>query len=55
MDDTRKPMPIKFFKQKNVLDFACGECHTLAITEKNEVYAWGSGEFGELGNGMTEN
>ena len=27
----------------------------MAITEKFGVYSWGSGSFGELGNGKTEN
>lgn len=37
-----------------VVDFACGECHTLAKTSDGKVWSWGSGQFGELGNGKTE-
>ena len=31
-------------------DFACGELHSLAVCNSGEVYAWGAGEFGQLGN-----
>lgn len=34
-----------------VIDFACGESHSLALVEGGEVFSWGSGQFGELGNG----
>ena len=30
---------------------ACGYKHTLALTDKGEVYAWGKNMFGQLGNG----
>ena len=32
-DDVQYPKPIVFFEDKKVVDFACGELHTLAITE----------------------
>ena len=31
------------------VDIAAGSGHSLAITDKKELYAWGSGKFGELG------
>lgn len=31
-------------------DFACGELHSLAVCNSGEVYAWGAGEYGQLGN-----
>lgn len=30
---------------------SCGDEHTLALTEDGEVWVWGSGEYGRLGNG----
>lgn len=30
---------------------SAGGFHTLALTEDNELYAWGSGTYGELGSG----
>ena len=47
----RIPTPVKFFKNKPVKDFACGGYHTIAVCESDEVYAWGSGNYGELGTG----
>ena len=29
---------------------ACGEHHTVAVTEAGDVYSWGRGRFGALGH-----
>lgn len=29
---------------------ACGDSHVVCLTEDNEIYTWGCGEFGRLGN-----
>ena len=39
------------FDNKRVVDFACGQVHTLAVTEHGEVYSWGCNIYGQLGNG----
>ena len=39
------------FDNKRVVDFACGQVHTLALTEQGEVYSWGYNIYGQLGNG----
>ena len=31
-------------------DFACGELHSMAVCVSGEVYGWGAGEYGQLGN-----
>lgn len=31
------------------VDIAAGSGHSLAITDSKEMYAWGSGKYGELG------
>ena len=33
----------------------CGEFHTVALTTDGEVWAWGNGEMGRLGNGENDN
>lgn len=40
-----EPKQVDFFKTKNlkVKDVACGEHHTIAVTENGEVYSWGYG------------
>lgn len=30
---------------------AAGGFHTLALTDNNELFSWGSGTYGELGSG----
>jgi alpha-tubulin suppressor-like RCC1 family protein len=35
----------------NVIDIACGESHTCALTSDGDVYTWGSGQIGQLGHG----
>ena len=31
---------------------ACGHAHSLAVDSKGQVYAWGDGQYGQLGLGM---
>ncbi|CCI39952.1 unnamed protein product [Albugo candida] len=33
----------------------CGELHTVALTKDGEIWAWGNGEYGRLGNGASDN
>ena len=37
--------------KKKIKLVACGEAHTLALTEEKEVYGWGWGSNGQLGKG----
>ena len=37
------PKKVIFFERKNVKDVVAGQFHTLALTEDNELYAWGKG------------
>ena len=32
----------------------CGELHSLALTDDGELWAWGNGEYGRLGNGTSD-
>lgn len=45
------PRRIAAFDGIRVLGIACGDFHSLALTEHERVYTWGSGAFGELGQG----
>ena len=49
--DVESPEVIQSLDNKNVVDIACGGYHTLALTDSNELYAWGSGLYGECGFG----
>jgi len=39
--------------KKAALRIACGESHTLAVTEKQALLAWGGNYFGQVGDGTT--
>ncbi|KAL3460433.1 hypothetical protein BJX64DRAFT_184587 [Aspergillus heterothallicus] len=37
---------------KKVVSIALGQDHTLAITDKGNIFSWGSNKFGQLGYGL---
>jgi alpha-tubulin suppressor-like RCC1 family protein len=41
--ETSVPKPIARLSNRNVLQLACGEFHTLALTQDRDMYAWGRG------------
>lgn len=53
IEKTFTPQKVKFFDEHNikVKDIACGIRHCVVLTDKGEVYSWGRGEYGLLGNG----
>jgi len=48
------PQKITALKGKRVVDIACGQQHSLAVTDNGEVYGWGLNVFGQLGLGDTK-
>ena len=44
-----KPQILKHLSDKRVVQIACGEGHSLILTDKNDVYSWGRGYEGQLG------
>jgi len=40
---------VQELSELRILDVCCGEGHTLALSEGNEVYSWGGNKFGQLG------
>lgn len=45
------PRLITSLANENVITLSCGQFHTLALTEKGQVFAWGWGVHGQLGLG----
>lgn len=47
------PVKMKFFERRNlkVKSFACGDSHVIVLTESNQIFTWGCGEYGRLGHG----
>jgi hypothetical protein len=54
-DECSKIKQIKYFLNIFIDDFVCGKFHCLSISNKREIYSWGSNEFGQIGNGKSGN
>lgn len=46
-----RPSRVEFLRDVPVRQISCGSWHSAAITTKAELYCWGCGEAGQLGNG----
>ncbi|XP_076910126.1 ultraviolet-B receptor UVR8-like [Bidens hawaiensis] len=44
------PMEVKFPDEQKVVQISCGWRHTLAVTERSNVFSWGRGTNGQLGH-----
>ncbi|XP_074632365.1 serine/threonine-protein kinase Nek9-like isoform X1 [Acropora palmata] len=53
-EDVTLPFRVDFFAGNPVAEVACGECHIVVITVSKEVYSWGCGEYGRLGQGSED-
>lgn len=53
-DNLELPARVKFFGRMSVKHIAAGQYHSLALTEDNELYSWGLGRYGRLGQGHTD-
>ncbi|KDO31314.1 hypothetical protein SPRG_03930 [Saprolegnia parasitica CBS 223.65] len=49
--DRHRPSPVVFFRAVLVYDIKLGQTHSLAISDKHLLYAWGNGEQGQCGVG----
>ncbi|KAJ7957057.1 ultraviolet-B receptor UVR8-like [Quillaja saponaria] len=49
--DHCSPVQVMFPNEQKVVQISCGWRHTLAVTEKQNVYSWGRGTNGQLGHG----
>ena len=45
----QRPQILKHLSDKRVAQIACGEYHSLILTDTNDVYSWGRGYEGQLG------
>lgn len=52
-ENVNKPEKVKFFEGQRVTMIAAGGYHSLALSgiDNQILYAWGSGIYGETGNG----
>lgn len=49
--DHCSPVQVKFPHDQGVVKISCGWRHTLALTERQNVFSWGRGTNGQLGHG----
>ncbi|KFB50142.1 hypothetical protein ZHAS_00018200 [Anopheles sinensis] len=52
-EDKHVPTQVTALKAHRVVHVAlgCGDAHSLCVTDAGDVFAWGDGDFGKLGNG----
>ncbi|KAG6721473.1 hypothetical protein I3842_03G113300 [Carya illinoinensis] len=48
--DHCSPVQVKFPHEQRVIQISCGWRHTLALTERQNVFSWGRGTNGQLGH-----
>ena len=53
-DAQELPAKVKFFGRMSVKHISAGQYHSLALTEDGELYSWGLGRYGRLGQGHTD-
>ncbi|PIA47632.1 hypothetical protein AQUCO_01400330v1 [Aquilegia coerulea] len=49
--DHCSPVQVKFPNEQKVAQISCGWRHTLAVSERRNVFSWGRGTNGQLGQG----
>lgn len=48
----RVPKTVKALATKQIIQIACGQYHSLALTNSGEIYSFGSNLYGQLGLGF---
>ena len=51
-EDSLIPRRIETLSGKSIIQIACGDHHSLALSKSGELYSWGYGEMLQLGNGL---
>lgn len=51
--DQATPKIVRSLATKHIVQIACGQYHSLALTNSGDLYAWGSNSYGQLGLGTT--
>lgn len=48
------PKEIESLRGKNIISMSCGDYHSGVVTKEGEIYVWGRGDWGRLGNGSNK-
>eukprot|EP00455_Lapot_gusevi_P002932 TRINITY_DN1120_c0_g2_i1.p1 TRINITY_DN1120_c0_g2~~TRINITY_DN1120_c0_g2_i1.p1 ORF type:complete len:506 (+),score=98.82 TRINITY_DN1120_c0_g2_i1:58-1518(+) len=54
LEDVFVPRVVRALQHKNVVQIAAGQHHSVALTDKNELYTWGLSKFGQCGRPATQ-
>lgn len=54
IQDCLLPQQVVALKGKHVLRVACGAEHSCCVTDEGEVYCWGWGRYGNIGDGESQ-
>ncbi|PSC72205.1 ultraviolet-B receptor UVR8 [Micractinium conductrix] len=54
IQDTLSPQPVTALQGKRVVRVACGAEHSVCSTDEGEVFGWGWGRYGNVGDGETQ-
>lgn len=46
------PKLVKQLATKHIVQIACGQYHSMALTNSGELYTWGANAYGQLGLGF---
>ncbi|XP_078065271.1 putative E3 ubiquitin-protein ligase HERC3 [Mustelus asterias] len=49
-----EPQLLKGLSTRNIIQVACGNNHSLALSKDGEIFAWGQNTYGQLGLGTQE-
>jgi alpha-tubulin suppressor-like RCC1 family protein len=47
------PTKLEILANETVTQVACGEAHTVALTDESKVWGWGMSMYGQLGLGFS--
>lgn len=51
VEDIHTPRVVEYLRKSIVVQVGAGYAHSVALTQRGEVFVWGSGLFGQMGNG----
>jgi len=54
VQDCQQPRLIEALAHTRITDIAVGVRHSVAVSDKGQVFTWGSADMGQLGHGSTE-
>mmetsp|Transcript_60167 Transcript_60167/g.169740 ORF Transcript_60167/g.169740 Transcript_60167/m.169740 type:complete len:985 (-) Transcript_60167:22-2976(-) len=53
-NDSPQPRPVEALLHTRIIDVALGVRHSVAVSDKGQVFTWGAADLGQLGHGSTD-